>query len=74
TSFDAAGPDLSDAEIQAFLSKFDKLKNDDIVVFAGTIPKILGEDFYEVLIEKVKARGAQFAIDVDGQKLLKTLK
>ena len=74
TSFDAAGPDLSDAEIQAFLSKFDDLQSDDIVVFAGTIPKALGEDFYEVLIEKVKARGAQFAIDVDGQKLLKTLK
>lgn len=71
TSFDAAGPQITDEEIQEFLIKFDNLKSDDIVVFAGTIPKMLGENFYERLIEKVKAHHAQFVMDVDGQKLLK---
>lgn len=45
----------------------------DIVVFAGTIPKTLGEDFYERLIEKVQDCGATFVMDVDGQKLLDSL-
>ena len=74
TSFDSTGPDLTEDEIKQFIKKFDQLKPDDIVVFAGTIPKILGEDFYERLIEKVKAQKASFVMDIDGSKLLKTLK
>lgn len=44
-----------------------------ILSFAGTIPKTLGEDFYERLIEKVQDCGATFVMDVDGQKLLDSL-
>ncbi|AYG00491.1 1-phosphofructokinase [Lactococcus allomyrinae] len=74
TSLDAAGPILKESDIQAFIQKFENLKPDDIVVFAGTIPKALGEDFYERLIEKVKIKRASFVLDIDGQKLLKSLK
>lgn len=73
TSFDAAGPKLEESEINHFLKKFDHLKEDDIVVFAGTIPKSLGEDFYERLIAKVQKQKATFVMDVDGQKLLDSL-
>lgn len=73
TSFDAAGPKLQESEINHFLEKFDHLKEDDIVVFAGTIPKSLGEDFYERLIAKVQKQKASFVMDVDGQKLLDSL-
>lgn len=73
TSFDAAGPKLQESEINHFLKKFDHLKEDDIVVFAGTIPKSLGEDFYERLIAKVQKQKATFVMDVDGQKLLDSL-
>ncbi|BAL50907.1 MULTISPECIES: 1-phosphofructokinase [Lactococcus] len=73
TSLDAAGPKLQESEINHFLEKFDHLKKDDIVVFAGTIPKSLGEDFYERLIAKVQKQKATFVMDVDGQKLLDSL-
>lgn len=73
TSLDAAGPKLQESEINHFLKKFDHLKEDDIVVFAGTIPKSLGEDFYERLIAKVQKQKATFVMDVDGQKLLDSL-
>lgn len=73
TSLDAAGPQLQEKEIQAFIDKFEVLKADDIVVFAGTIPKTLGEDFYQRLIQKVKEHQATFVMDVDGHKLLETL-
>lgn len=73
TSLDAAGPKLQESEINHFLEKFDHLKEDDIVVFAGTIPKSLGEDFYERLIAKVQKQKATFIMDVDGQKLLDSL-
>lgn len=73
TSLDAAGPKLQESEINQFLEKFDHLKEDDIVVFAGTIPKSLGEDFYERLIAKVQKQKATFVMDIDGQKLLDSL-
>lgn len=73
TSLDAAGPKLQESEINHFLEKFDHLKEDDIVVFAGTIPKSLGEDFYERLIAKVQKQKATFVMDIDGQKLLDSL-
>ncbi|PCS00927.1 1-phosphofructokinase [Lactococcus fujiensis] len=73
TSLDSAGPKLTPEDVEHFLQKFEFLTEDDIVVFAGTAPKSLGDDFYDRLIEAVVARGAQFAIDVDGQKLLRTL-
>ncbi|HEY0222807.1 MAG TPA: 1-phosphofructokinase [Lactovum miscens] len=73
TSLDAAGPDLTSEDVNNFLTKFDTLQEGDIVAFAGTVPKSLGENFYDLLIRLVKTRGAEFAIDIDGQKLLKTL-
>lgn len=73
TSLDAAGPKLQESEINHFHEKFDHLNKDDIVVFAGTIPKSLGEDFYERLIAKVQKQKATFVMDVDGQKLLDSL-
>lgn len=73
TSLDAAGPHLTDEDVKKFIIKFDKLTADDIVVFAGTSPASLGEHFYEQLIREVKSYGAQFAMDVDGQKLLASL-
>ena len=73
TSLDATGPKLEEKEIKHFLEKFNHLTPNDIVVFAGTIPKTLGEDFYERLIEKVQECGATFVMDVDGQKLLDSL-
>ncbi|MEG1486968.1 1-phosphofructokinase [Lactococcus sp.] len=73
TSLDATGPKLEEKEINHFLEKFNHLTPNDIVVFAGTIPKTLGEDFYERLIEKVQECGATFVMDVDGKKLLDSL-
>lgn len=73
TSLDAAGPALTEEDVNRFIDKFNQLKAGDIVVLAGTAPKSLGEDFYGRLIEKIKTQGADFAIDVDGEKLLKTL-
>ncbi|CAM3040297.1 1-phosphofructokinase [Lactococcus hircilactis] len=73
TSLDAAGPDLTEEDVRNFVKTFDRLTSEDIVVFAGTAPKSLGDSFYEQLIKLVKLQDANFAIDVDGQKLLGTL-
>ncbi|MDR0199516.1 MAG: 1-phosphofructokinase [Streptococcaceae bacterium] len=73
TSFNAAGPNLTLKEVQQFLVKFDSLTKDDIVVLAGKSLPELGADFYQQLIATIKAKGAQFAIDVEGQDVLEAL-
>lgn len=73
TSLDAAGPDLTEDDVRNFLTNFDDLCEGDIVSFAGTVPKSLGENFYERLVREVKAHVGEFAIDIDGKKLLTTL-
>jgi 1-phosphofructokinase len=73
TSLDAVGPELTEDDIENFLTSFEQLTTNDIVVFAGTAPISLGDDFYIHLIHIVKRRQANFAIDIDGQKLLETL-
>jgi 1-phosphofructokinase len=73
TSLDAVSPDLSEDDVEKFLAEFEQLNSQDIVAFAGTAPLSLGENFYTRLISKVKEKRAEFAIDVDGQKLLETL-
>jgi 1-phosphofructokinase len=73
TSINDSGAPIAAEKVEEFLAKFDALQPGDIVCLAGSIPKSLGEDFYEVLIKRIVARGAQFAIDVDQDKLLKAL-
>ncbi|GAB2026112.1 1-phosphofructokinase [Lactovum odontotermitis] len=74
TSLDAVSPNLTEDDIENFIQNFNHLKPGDIVVFAGTAPESLGEDFYARLISIVRQKGAEFAIDIDGQKLLETLR
>src|SRR5574339_217774 len=49
-----SGQYIKENEINYFIEKFDYMKEDDIDVFAGTITKSVGEDFYERLIAKVQ--------------------
>ena len=70
TEINGLGPVISTEEIQLFLQPFDQLTKDDLVVLAGSIPKSLPADFYEKLIKKIIATGAQFVIDTTGASLL----
>src|SRR5574337_924519 len=45
----------------------------DFVVLAGSAPASLGQDFYLDVINKIKAQGAEFVIDIEGDVLVKSL-
>ena len=49
------------------------LTTEDIVVLAGSAPASLGQDFYLDVINKIKAQGAEFVIDIEGDVLVKSL-
>ena len=73
TEINGAGPKILPAELEDLEQKLSNLTAEDIVVFAGSAPRSLGNKVYESLIEIVKAAGADFVIDIEGDTLLHAL-
>ena len=73
SEINGAGPKILAAERDAFFAKLDVLTAADIVVLAGSAPASLGQDFYLDVINKIKAQGAEFVIDIEGDVLVKSL-
>lgn len=72
--FNAQGPDIDENAFKLLLAKLDVLKKDDYLVLAGSIPKSLGDDAYERILDSVKDSGAHFVVDATGDLLLNVLK
>lgn len=73
TEINGKGPEVSPAEITAFENQFDKLTQDDVVIFAGSLVPNLSTDFYFDLIKIIQSKGAQFVIDTTGESLRKAV-
>lgn len=74
TDLNAMGPSIDSDEEKAFLDKLNNLKNGDMLVLSGSVPKTLSQDFYEKIILHLKEKQIDFAIDAEGDLLLKTIK
>lgn len=73
TEINACGPEIEDVYIKKFFEKIDLIKNDDIVVLAGSIPSILGKDFYKKIIVKLYSKDIKIIVDAEKESLLNTL-
>lgn len=74
TEINAAGPDITDQEVEAFESRLDDLEVGDVVVLSGSLAPSLPTDFYESLLPLIREKGAEFVVDTTGEALLRTLK
>ncbi|MFI3254765.1 MAG: 1-phosphofructokinase [Eubacteriales bacterium] len=72
TEINGIGPDISPENLGEFMEKIEKLKPEDVLVLAGSIPKSLGNDFYEMVMEKVACQN--IVVDATGDLLLASLK
>ncbi|MBR2590633.1 MAG: 1-phosphofructokinase [Clostridia bacterium] len=70
----ANGPDVSEAEIEELLTKLDDIKEGDVLVLAGAVPKNLPSDVYEKILQRLSGKGVKFVVDATGELLLKVLK
>lgn len=74
TELNAAGPQITAAEVEAFTSDLKaRLQPGDVVIMAGSLPQGLPTSFYRDLIPMIHAAKAEFVIDTTGQALLDTL-
>jgi len=74
SEINGSGPDIDDEALNELYKKLDNLKQDDILVLAGSIPKTLPKNIYEIIMEKLSKKEIKFIVDATGELLLNVLK
>ena len=73
TDINAAGPEVSKADINRLFERLEKVQAGDTVVLSGSVPKNMPADIYENIMKKLSPRRVKFAVDAEGEALLKSL-
>ncbi len=74
TDINGRGPIIENEEIEKFLSSLERIKEGDFLVLAGSVPKNLGENFYEKILEKVRTKDIRVVVDAERNLLADCLK
>ena len=74
TEINGNGPSISEAEVAELFAKLDKLKEDDTLVLAGSVPSSLPDDIYSRILERLKDKGVRIVVDATGDLLVNCLK
>ncbi len=74
TDINAQGPDIKQGDIDRLFEKLDRLKEGDVLILAGSIPKTLPSDIYERIMERLYGRGVHFVVDATKELLVNSLK
>ena len=74
TEINAQGPNISDEAYEELLNKLDKLQKDDVLILAGSIPSSLPDDVYEIILERLYAKGVTFVVDATKDLLMNVLR
>lgn len=73
TEINGMGPDIPDECLQKLFTKLDKLKKDDFLVLAGSIPTSLPDTVYRDIMERLDGKGVHFIVDAANKLLLNVL-
>ncbi len=74
TEINGSGPHISDEKLKELFDKLNELKEDDILILAGSIPSTLKEDLYEKIMDHVKEYNVKVVVDATKNLLLNVLK
>ena len=74
TAINSKGPLVDNKSIENLYQKLNNLKENDILVLSGSIPKGIKEDIYEEICEKIKDKNVKIVVDSTKKLLLNTLK
>jgi len=70
TEINEWGPKVSTAELEILLGKLHYLaRGAEFVVFAGSLPRGVGEDFYAEAVHELRRRGVPVVLDTEGDPL-----
>lgn len=74
TELNGQGPKIPEKKIDELFQKFDKIKNGDTIVLAGSIPSSLPLDIYEKILKYLQNKNIRTVVDATGDLLVNVLK
>lgn len=73
SDINGAGPSIDRDSLKILLYKIEKLKDGDILVLAGSIPKSLSEDIYKDIMISLKDKNIKIVVDATNDLLVNVL-
>ena len=73
TDINADGPEIQENDLERLFEKLDKIRQEDFLVLAGSIPKSLPNNIYEKILDTLDGKGIKFVVDATGDLLLNVL-
>jgi len=73
TELNGMGPELSKECIAQLEEKLSRLKEGDVLVLAGSVPKSAGDDLYARITKKMTEQGVLVVADASGEQLRQAL-
>lgn len=73
TEINGMGPQITDEDVEKLFKKLDTLKEGDVLVLSGSIPKCISPTIYEEILERLQDKGILFVVDATGQLLVNVL-
>lgn len=73
TEVNGSGPHIPDAYIQQLMEKLELVKDDDILVLSGSVPRSVSKDVYANIMEQMKARPVKIVVDAAGELMEQVL-
>ena len=70
TEINGQGPVITQEAIDALFEKLNALREEDVLVLAGSIPNTLPEDIYERILAALSGKGIRIAVDATKDLLL----
>ncbi len=68
------GPEISEEALEELYRKLDVMKQDDVLVLAGSIPNRMPDSSYEQILARVQDRQIRTVVDATGDLLVNVLK
>lgn len=73
TEINGQGPNILERDIQYLYKKLDELKEDDILVLAGSIPSVMPSSIYMDIMEYLKDKNIKIVVDATKELLTNVL-
>ena len=74
TEINGQGPNIDDKSLNKLYEKLDSLKENDILVLAGSIPKTLDSSLYENIMKRLENKNVKIVVDATKDLLMNVLK
>lgn len=73
TEINGSGPEIGKSKVEELIDKLTALKAGDVLVLAGSIPSMIPDDIYKVIMEKLAEKEVMIVVDATQDLLVNVL-